>query len=355
MSSTTNNMYNESSRKRTTMTIPSRYESQVSRLLADLSMADTSEESSDEECNESDIVSNTIECEVSAILAHKVDDDDEFVFKLKFKGYEGSEWVKDSNTNCEDLIVKYLHGLEIPIPICYCVCRVSTTDQSRPGHVSLGAQASLLKRKAIANYGYTTRIKVIEISASAYKGIPSKLYEVAQWANSDDSVFIYRVDRLSRNIIKYLAFIEEMNDHGVDIYAVDEDLWYRTKRIEFIQAILDGQKESAAISKRVRLSIQARRERGDEHFGSCKYGKHLVREFGNPDDRLVIRDNESEMAIIKLITQARADGSTTNMIVKQLVTGGVTKRGKVWNAGMVNRIAPAPKRRMYGYTHRLPF
>jgi len=71
----------------------------------------------------------------------------------------------------------------------------------------------------------------------------------------------------------------------------------------------------------------------------------MVREHGNPDDRLVLRENDDEQAIIAMIRKYYEDGVSIHLIARKLADDGVTKRGKMWNAGMIERITSKYKRR----------
>ena len=197
-----------------------------------------------------------------------------FTFKIKF--VDGTiEDVSDLDCSCESVIRNYMEEQKLGRTV-YCVCRVSSKQQVGPRHVSLKVQELRLKKEA-GQYGKNVRTKVVQMSASAYKGIPRMLEEIGECAREGDVIMIYRVDRLSRNIVKYLSWLEDLMERGVEVVAVDENITYRKDKLRFIQCILDANRESEMIGKRVRASIQHRRERGDEWIGGrIPKGKKLV-------------------------------------------------------------------------------
>ena len=212
-------------------------------------------------------------------------------FQLLFKD-GSSEWVADEDTNCEQLISEFLHGNGINTT--YLLCRVSTKEQSGDTHVSLEAQEQELIR---SNQNSNTRIKTIKITKSAYSGIPSEIKNIGECAQQGDNIHVYRIDRFSRNLIKYLDFMEETTNKGVTIYSLSENISYNNNKTQFIQGILDAQKESETIGKRIRLSIKHKRERGDK-VGGLPYGKCYKR---TATGKMIVVDKLSEQTIIKRI------------------------------------------------------
>jgi DNA invertase Pin-like site-specific DNA recombinase len=270
------------------------------------------------------------EVEVSRVSNHRIRRG-VWEFKVHWKGMRSSDWVKDSDCFCERLIAEYL--LTLGINTVYCVCRVSSKNQVGHNHVSLDAQAALLMNVAREQFGRQMRIKVIEINASAYRGIPREIQTLADICVDGDAVMIYRVDRLSRNIIKFLQLLEDMNDEGVRLYAADEQLWYDEQRLQFIQSILDAQKEAEVIGKRVKLAIEHRRKRGDEVINGAPYG--YMRKTEKKTKRVLLRKNPHEQAVIRRI---KDNCRSTSVMAGILNREGIKKRGKVWTSGMVKYI-----------------
>ena len=274
--------------------------------------------------------------EVKSVVDHKHDGNGNFSFKLRFWYEKETEWVADKDCSCEALIQKYLSSEKLTkIRTAYLFCRVSSKQQKGPTHVSLVAQESALQ-KVVANLHLkdeeVLRVKVVYLQASAYNGIPSHLKDIAEVSRSKDLILIYRVDRLSRNIVRYLQLLEDMNDKGVLIYAVDENIWYHNRKLDFIRGILDANCEAVIIGKRVKMSVEQRRKRGD-HIGSAPFGSRLVRDSSHS---LKLEPHIQEQQIIKLIRK----GSTFEELNKK----GLYKRGKPWTKNMVSYVYKKSKK-----------
>lgn len=327
-------------RKRTHvgLEIPVEYEDQVSELLVQLMMSDRDKEESEdkEDCEDKDPKE---QCEVTRVSEHRITKTGVWQFKAHFKGERGGEWIDDADCDCEKLIKDYFSQLKMTtgkdIRTVYGICRVSSKNQVGPQHVSLEAQEQRLLRTVQEQFGRdpTLRVKMLKISASAYRGIPTVVQRVGEAAGPNDAIMTYRVDRLSRNIVKFLSFLEDLNERGVLVYAQDENLWYHDKKLEFIQGILDANKEAMIIGKRVKLSLERRQQRGDEVFGSVPYGYKTMRE---KDNRLVRVRNVAEQNVIRRIEREYQKGKTAGQIADGLNASGVKKRGRKWTALMVN-------------------
>lgn len=251
-------------------------------------------------------------------------------YKLLFKSGE-IEWISEEDCNCEYLISNYLK--EKNIKTSYVFCRVSSKDQATSTNLSLDAQ----KDEILPMINTESRIKIIQISSSAYKNIPKDLVEVGNNANAGDTIYVWRIDRLSRNIFNYMEWLEKLNNRGVLIYSVDEQIYYNMNRTKFLEAILDAQKEAELLSKRVKLANKRKRERGDQAIGSLPYGKIYKRILDNSGNTLykVVVENEEEMNIIKYIKSSKL---AKHEIASTLNKRKSFKRQKKWNVGMIERI-----------------
>jgi DNA invertase Pin-like site-specific DNA recombinase len=322
----------------------------VRQFLNQLNMSEEKEEK-EEKCVEI----KKIESVVHSVVDHRKIYN-EWEFNLKFK--DGSlEWVKDSSTECEIIISKYLHNKGIKT--VYCFCRVSTKRQVGDTHISLEAQESELI-SACEIHIENKRIKVIKISGSAYSQIPLALKKIGESVSSGDVILVYRVDRLSRNIVKYLSWLEDLDKRDVVIRSISDNIYYRSDKLKFIQGILDANKESVLIGSRVKMSVKRRRERGDECLGGLSYGKRYQR---IQDGKLKVVPDMSEQFIIDKLKNMSRDqkythdrsrldietrqtyvvvrrsvGQVCEIIAKKLNDDGFLKKNRKWNGGMVKRL-----------------
>lgn len=278
------------------------------------------------------------ECEVQKVINAKPSGT-KWTFQVLFKD-RSVHWVSEDNCSCENKIAEYLEGKGVRTH--YLLCRVSTKEQASETSTSLKGQEHEL-RAAVAKTATVphirTRIRCSNISGSAYKSIPAVMKKIGTAARAGDSIWVWRVDRLSRNIVHYLAWLEDLNSRGVEIYAQSEQLRYKTNKLAFIQAILDAQKESAAIGARVKLAYSRKRSRGDDRVGGLPYGKRYRRILdvdGKTVIRKVVEDDPEESAIIDDIK--RAIGTEAPKITAaRLNKSRKFKKGKRWNARMVRR------------------
>jgi DNA invertase Pin-like site-specific DNA recombinase len=283
-------------------------------------------------------VSKETECEVSKIHNHRISIDGDWQFEVGWKGFRTREWVNDVDCKCEMEIANYLR--EKNIRTAYLFCRVSTAEQATAVNVSLKAQESEL-RFAVSSLPEFTRFRVYSISKSAYKNIPSVLSQIGNACLPGDGIFVWRVDRLSRNIVKYLGWLEDLNDRGVLIYSHQEKLIYSENKLDFLQAVLDAQKEASLLGERVKMSYKLKRQRGDEKVGNLPYGKKYFRVLStyNPLETLkkTVVDNPDEMSIIDRI-KAKNTKFDPALMAEQLNSEGLKKRGRKWNKLSVLRV-----------------
>lgn len=282
-------------------------------------------------------ISEKSQYEVSHIGSHRTVNKS-LEFLVHFKGYYDEPcWIPDSDCNCENAIKVYFQHNNLPIRTIYCICRVSTKKQAGFNHVSLESQEYRLIQTATQTYGNSVRIKLIKITASAYTQINKELLNIGEAAQNGDAILVYRVDRLSRNIVKILSFLEDLNDRGVGIFSQDENIWYGKNKLEFINRIVDANKESEILGKRVRLSLEYRRQRGDQVFGNTPFGyskKHLE----NENNRVVKVQDQNEQTILTRIRKMKGKGQSVVEITEFLNSQGISKRGKKWTVSMVKYV-----------------
>lgn len=265
--------------------------------------------------------------EVRAVLDHTEDKNSCFRFKLKFK--KDTLWVDESNCDCEYLIREYLHATNPQLKMVYGFCRVSTKGQASALSISLDMQeAKILAQGRMMH----RRVKMYKISESAYENIPKRFQEICDVAKQGDTIIVYRIDRLSRNIVGYFSLLEDLEKRGVHIYSQDENLWYSTDKLAFIQKILTANVESENLSKKMKRCIEFRKQRGDECLGGVKYGKMIVREKGG---RIIVNPNPREIKVIKRIKRSPEHPKD---IADMLNEEGLLKRGRKWTQGMIMTI-----------------
>lgn len=321
--------------KSTTMNIPANLVDQVQKLLA-LGMAQLNVDSDDEQDDES----STYEAE--KILGHRIEKDGTWSFDVLFYGAkddeEKREWIPDALCDCPHLIKEYIQRKKLKVTNAYLFCRVSTKEQSSCTSTSLESQESELVKASTPAPGVVVRRRIYKISESAYHNIPKTLLEIGQVAMSGDTIYVWRIDRLSRNIITYLAWLENLHNSGVKIVGVSEDLSYADNKLDFIQAILNAQKEAHLLGERVKLSNKHKRDRGDEAVGSLPYGK-IYKRVMNLDKlttkmKLVV-DSPEEVLLLLRIKKSKMKPLRMALTLNK---EGKYKRNHKWTEGMIKRV-----------------
>jgi DNA invertase Pin-like site-specific DNA recombinase len=332
MSSTTNKM---------TMEVPQELFSQLQEHLAMLQMTESVEPTvmdgvsrAEEPVEESEKEMEQA-CVVKKVINHRVNSETgEFSFNILFA--DGSiEWVEDSKCDCELKIGEYMATGNLRT--IHLFCRVSTKDQASSTSTSLEAQEAEL-RSSVANLEGTYRIRVHKLSESAYKRMPQRLQDIGSGAIAGDMIYVWRVDRLSRNICATLSWAEEMHSRGVHLVAYSEKLNYRDHKLAFIQGILDAQKEAELLGNRIALSYKHKRDRGDEGVGNLPFGKkyhHIMTADGSRTERKVIIDHPAEILLIKRVKESR---KCPKSLAEELNRGGIKKRGRKWSANMIKKM-----------------
>ena len=318
--------------KNMNVTIPENMVEQLQDFLATLNVQQSTSSSAPSESTTQQI-EHRDRCEVVKVKTHKVDKDGNFSFRVIWKG-GSTGWVSDEECDCEYLINEYLKTKNIIT--AYLFCRVSTSDQAKSTNLSLDAQKDELL-KALKELGITyQRIRIYQISGSAYRSIPRQLQDIGSSASVGDAILVWRVDRLSRNIEQSMEWLRELDKKGVVIYSHQEKLQFAENKLMFYQALLDAQKEANLLGERVKLALRRKKERGD-YIGGLKYGKKYKRLLNSDGttQKMVVVDDPVEQSLIKSIKRSK---DTFASQADNLNRRGITKRGRKWTRNMVRSL-----------------
>ena len=304
----------------TTLEIPSQFIDQIQNLLENLSVKEARRER----------VENIHNDTVIKIIDHIVSDHN-FMFLVKW-GDGVEEWVDDNDCCCEILINNYLRNINIKT--AYIICRVSTKNQDDPNCLSLDAQHQEILTKVSDLY---ERKKVVKIKKSAYSSVPKEILDICHSATNNDGIFFWKIDRFSRNIEKSINLFKILETKKVFVYSLQENLVFQNNKSEVYQYVLNGQKESEDISKRIKLTLRKKLERGDEKIGGLPYGKKYKRILNEEGEtlKMIVVNNETEMCVIKEIKNAN---NSIKNITSNLNSKGIRKKGRKWSDQMVARI-----------------
>jgi DNA invertase Pin-like site-specific DNA recombinase len=328
----------------------------INRFFSELSVTDESgnEESSSEENGmeekKEDGGDEYEDCDVSYICDSKVVEQGNgevpvWHFKAVHSARLNAEtwWFSDAdNHSCESLIMDYIHDEDNKenqeFKTIYCIARVSSDGQQGETHVSLDAQRDIMKRYILDKHFdfRNTRVRFLTYVGSAYRQVPSILRDLLPLMERGDSFVFYSMDRFSRNVLQFASVLSAMKRDGINLYAVHEDVsLLNSPETEILQHILNGQRESENISRRVRASLAFRRRRGD-YIGRAPYGFTTMIERGTNRRKLV--DCRPERQIIKTIKQFVRRKWNCRKIADELNSRGLNKRGKRWTRANVYSI-----------------
>ena len=272
--------------------------------------------------------------EVTDVLNHRVVNGN-FQFRLRFRGYSEPEWIDDNMCECAEQISDYLKKKKIKT--IYIFCRVSTPDQATSDHMSLQAQEAVL-RQEMQRFQPYQRVRVYHLSQSAYRRMPLSLEEIGRYANRDDVIMVWRVDRLGRNIAAYVEWLDDLDQRGVTIYSHFENFTYRERRLDFLQSIIHAERESQNIGHRVRLSVRHRRNRGDQHVGTLRYGR-MYQDQLDDGGQVVLRLVVPMPAEVAIIREINLNTHLSAAAMAATLNGrGLTRRGRPWTANMITYI-----------------
>ena len=327
---------NNSDTANITLQVPANMVGQLQEFLQNLQLGttpmvvDTSVESDEE------YVDEYVEAEVKSVIGHRVLQGGRWEFSIKFAGGY-TEWVPDDECSCEEKITAYLNTKAPEVKTIHIVCRVSTKSQTSCTSTSLEGQEAEIK-DGISENSDNTRLRIHKISNSAYKGIPKTMRNIGHAVRRGDEIIVWRVDRLSRNIVLFMQWLEDLRKRGIEIKSQVEKLSYSKQRLEFIQKIVDAQKEAEALGQRIKLSYKQKRERGDDRIGGLPYGykyHRLMNKQGTQVVRKAVVAHRNEQSLLARIFASKDSASE---IAEQLNFGGIFKRGRKWNRAMILRI-----------------
>ena len=285
----------------------------------------TSTKNKGKEEYDNEMIDTYINAEVKTIIGHCYENG-EYSFQVVWKGTRGeTSWVKDSDCNCERTISAYLASRGINTS--YMICRVSTPQQALDNTYSLASQAAALE-KSDAHDGQRRR-KVLRITGSAYKRMPWSIRNVFEAAHRGDTISVFRVDRLSRNIMELIPHLNACDEKGVDVFSVEDQLHYNQDRTRFLQMVLEAQAEADKMRKRQLQRIEYLRE-NKIASGRLKYGLKALNGRVVPDP-----DAQACIAFIKEHRRTLDNGD----LAVQLNRNNMFYKGRPWSSKTVAYIS----------------
>ena len=224
---------------------------------------------------------------------------------------------------------------------CYIYTRVSTEVQV-DGY-SLEAQKERLRREAkhrgmqvVGEYSDEGK------SGKNIAGRPEfkQMMKDIKSGNDDvDYVLVFKLSRFGRNAADTLNSLQYMEDYGVNLLCVEDNIDSAGASGKLIISVLASvaEIERANISEQTMAGRKQKARDGKWNGGFAPYGYKLVAKDGEKSKVLVIHEEEAEL--VRLIYKKFLDGMGIGNVAKWLNENGYTK--KIRQNGSVSLISAA--------------
>jgi site-specific DNA recombinase len=212
--------------------------------------------------------------------------------------------------------------------------RVSTDQQANEG-VSIDLQIEKIKQYCNL-YGYELHDIIIDAGLSAKSlnrpGLANVLQCLAD--NKADALVVYKLDRLTRSLGDWSDLIKDyFNERsGKTLLAVVDQIDTSTASgrmcLNLMMTVFQWERE--VISERTKAALGHKKSKG-QPLGSARFGSNLTSS--------TLEFNQSELAVIKLILNLRAEGRTQKQIADHLNQNNIkSKRGGIWHQRTVKNV-----------------
>lgn len=202
-------------------------------------------------------------------------------------------------------------------------CRVSTEEQASEGY-SISAQLQTL-RQYTQLYGWQIAEEYVDegISGKNIKGRPAMTRLVADVEkNKFQAVLVWKISRLSRNMLDTLTLLDKFEDFGVKFISYSEnfDTGSPIGRLVIQLMASLAEMERSTLSQNVKLGMRQRASMGYWNGG-------IVFGYDTFEKELVI--NPKEAKVVQLIYELYANGKGLKAIANHLNKEGYrTKRNR---------------------------
>ena len=233
-----------------------------------------------------------------------------------------------------DRVMDFLEK-EDRIPVHLIYTRVSAISKHAEIPESIKFQRDIcldyLKGKSIDPHGLQEIILwVSEGKKSAYRGRLPVLEMVLPTLKSGDTVYVYEVNRLSRNLDFGLELVKLFLEKKINCTSINDSTTLTDKPADikrFNHALVEAHYESNRLSHRAKMAAGKRKEAGHK-IGKVPYGfRRVLRGNLRVDEK-----DDGETGVIDRIMKYHKRRYTPKLIAERLNRTGVTYRGKVWNS-----------------------
>ena len=207
------------------------------------------------------------------------------------------------------------------------VCRCSTS------HQDLSTQNQQLIDYSNA-YGFTISKHINDFGISGSEFDRNGLNEIKDGIinKTFNQLIIYSISRLGRSMIETISLLNELNDNGINVISLKENLDLSTPSGKMISQIFSvlSEYELETLRTRIRDTLQTKKRNGN------KYTKSLLG-FDVENGKMVV--NEKEQKIIRKMFKMYESGSGYTEIANHLNKNGHTiKSGGEFSCSYVRNI-----------------
>ncbi len=211
--------------------------------------------------------------------------------------------------------------------------RVSTKSQAEEG-VSLEAQKAKIEAWCLANdYELLQIFEDAGISGKATKN-RSGFQKAIAAAGQGMALVAYSMSRISRSTKDMLMIAEKLEKSGADLVSLSEKIDTTTAAGKMVFRMLSvlNEFERDQISERTKAALSYKKAKG-QRIGNIQYGYELA------GDKITLKKNETEAAILADIRELRKSGFTLQAIADQLNKDGFrTRAGSQWKHQYVSNL-----------------
>lgn len=217
--------------------------------------------------------------------------------------------------------------------------RVSTRKQTGDEKHGLSYQKEICNDYINKFYSSNTNISYWEDIGSSYKSklILKDMGTMIRKLKPRTLIIVPEVSRLGRNYKMVKSILKKFNKKGVTIVSICEKLVYGLSRIkdkEFIQKVIDSEKESDVISMRVK-NTQAYIKRNGGYIGKAPFGYRVIK---NSRHIPVLTENSEDFVLIEHIVDLTNKGFSYDKISKIMNEKGLLCKNKLWNNTKIKNI-----------------
>ncbi len=212
-------------------------------------------------------------------------------------------------------------------------CRVSTEEQANEGY-SISAQLNTL-RQYTKMYGWEVAEEYVDegISGKNIKGRPAMKRLVADVEKDKfQAVLVWKISRLSRNMLDTLTLLDKFEDYGVKFISYSENFDTGSPIGRLVVQLMASiaEMERNTLSENVKLGMKQRALEGSWNGGTV-FGYDTI------DKELVINQKEAE--VVQVIYTLYASGKGLKAIANHLNKEGYkTKRNRHFSINGVAQI-----------------